>query len=135
MASPLLAWLITGTSSASRIVDERRVRGYLPGYSCRAVLGADFPAVIKCDEDSAVEGFIFHPRNGDDARRIDVFEGDLYRKENVTVLTSSGITVDAYVYVWNGDADSLADTDWSFEEFERTRLEDWLDLMEGMEII
>lgn len=81
MVSPLLAWLIAGTSSQSKLVEERRVKGYLEGYVRRAVLGADFPAIIKGDEDDKVNGFIFYPRNGDDLRRIDVFEGDLYHKK------------------------------------------------------
>lgn len=51
------------------------------------------------------------------------------------MVPSGHVPVEAYVYVWNGDEEGLADTDWSFEEYGSTRLEDWLDLMEGMEII
>ena len=135
MASPLLAWLTTGTSSNWKLVEERRVRGVLHGYSRRAVLNAYYPAIIKGDENDKVEGFIFYPRNADDCRHIDDFEGDLYRKEKVTVVTTNGVEVEAYVYVWNKGLEDLAETDWSYEEFESTSLQDCLDLYDGMEFI
>lgn len=135
MAGPLPAWLIAGTSSQNKLVEERRVKGYLEGYVRRAVLGVDFPAITKGDEDDKVKGFIFYPRNGDDLHRIDVFEGDLYREEKVTVVTSGHVPVEATCTFGTVTKKGLGDTDWSFEEYESTRLEDWLDLMEGMEII
>ena len=135
MASPLLAWLTTGTSSNWKLVEERRLRGVLHGYSRRAVLNAYYRAIIKGDENDKVEGFIFYPRNDDDCRHMDDFEGDLYRKEKVTVVTTNGVEVEAYVYVWNKGLEDLAETDWSYEEFESTRLQDCLDLYDGMEFI
>src|SRR5271169_6439507 len=91
MASPFLAWLITGDSTQWKLVEERRVRGVLHGYSRRAVLDAYYPAIIKGDENDKVEGFIFYPRNADECRYMDEFEGDLYRKERVTVFTTHGV--------------------------------------------
>src|ERR1700733_5641811 len=96
----------------------------LHGYSRRAVLNAYYPAIIKGDENDKVEGFIFYPRNDDDRRHMDDFEGDLYRKDKVTVITTNGVEVEAYVYVWNKGLEDLAETDWSYEEFETTRLQD-----------
>ncbi|KAI1382310.1 hypothetical protein F4677DRAFT_401588 [Hypoxylon crocopeplum] len=40
-----------------------------------------------------------------------------------------------YRYVWAGDEDILTDYPWELEVFKRERLEDWLDLFQGMELV
>ena len=40
------------------------------------------------------------------------------------------------MYVWDGDEEQLArDTPWDLDVFVRERLEDWLELFAGMELV
>ena len=44
--------------------------------------------------------------------------------------------MDVDAYLWQADvARLLPFEDWSFDEFRGKRLEDWLDLIEGMEMV
>lgn len=84
-------------------------------------------------EKDLVEGIIFYPRNMDDRRKVNNFEGERNAREIVNVVLESGEEVKASTYVWSGDNDEVAEMDWDFKEFESTRLPDWLDLFDGME--
>ena len=68
---------------------------------------------------------------------MDDFEGEIYRRECVQVhLTQSNTTVAANVYLWADEMEKLEENkEWSFSYFEKNRLEDWLDLFDGMEMI
>ncbi len=43
--------------------------------------------------------------------------------------------VDADMYIWDGDMDQLSTEAWDLETFITTRLEDWIDLFDGMELV
>ncbi|KAG2351863.1 hypothetical protein BDR07DRAFT_1580270, partial [Suillus spraguei] len=43
-----------------------------------------------------------------------------------------GSKLDAFTYVWKGEADALAEEDWVFEDFETRRLNAWLERFGGM---
>jgi gamma-glutamylcyclotransferase (GGCT)/AIG2-like uncharacterized protein YtfP len=136
MASPLLAWLVTGERSQVDLVRRRCAKATLYGYSRRAIVGADYPALIKADDTGPlVEGLIFYPRNEGDIRKLVNFEGEPYRRERVDVMLETGERKQAYVFLWYGEEKLLSESEWRFHEFELERLEDWLDLFEGMEFI
>ena len=46
-----------------------------------------------------------------------------------------GTKVEADMYVWAGDMEKPSGERWDLEWFVRERLEDWLDLFEGMELV
>lgn len=68
---------------------------------------------------------------------MDDFEGENYRRECVDVyLTQSNTTVAANVYLWADEMEKLEENkEWSFSYFVKNRLQDWLDLFEGMEMV
>lgn len=68
---------------------------------------------------------------------MDDFEGKIYRRECVQVyLTQSDTTVAANVYLWADEMEKLEEKkEWSSSDFEKNRLQDWLDLFEGMEMV
>jgi hypothetical protein len=43
--------------------------------------------------------------------------------------------VEVYVYLWAGPEDALDEGGWDFGIFERERLDDWLMLFDGMEMV
>ncbi|KAK0626206.1 hypothetical protein B0T14DRAFT_534408 [Immersiella caudata] len=44
-------------------------------------------------------------------------------------------TVEADMYVWDGDRDALSSEPWDMEISIRDRLDDWIDLFEGIELV
>lgn len=73
------------------------------------------------------------PRNSDEGTKLDNFEGEAYLATTVNVRCFDEF-VEATAYVWAGE-DTVSDEPWDLEKFEKDRLEDWLDLFEGMEFI
>jgi hypothetical protein len=67
---------------------------------------------------------------------MDDFEGEIYSRQCVDVrLPQSGLTVRAFVHVWQDRVDKLLPyREWSFKFFKETRFQDWLDLFDGMEL-
>lgn len=68
-------------------------------------------------------------------KKLDDFEGEIYTPTSVDAVLEDGSVVEADMYVWAGDQDALSDEPWELNTFVKERLEDWLDLFEGMEMI
>lgn len=135
MAAPLLAWVLTGDASKTDEVLAQRKLGRITGFSRHIVLGSDYPALLPTsDTEAAVEGFVVFPRNISERSKLDTFEGDAYIRTPVAVDVG-GETVEADTYVWMKDRSELGDEDWNFTFFESERLDDWLELFRGMELI
>ncbi|RSL66723.1 hypothetical protein CEP54_003558 [Fusarium duplospermum] len=133
---PLLAWALTGdasnTSSVSRLARPARVHG----YARYAVKNADYPAVVKhTDETSTVDGYLLTLQTTSQRKKLDDFEGEAYKVTAVSVELEDGSTVEGDMYVWDGDMDDVSTEPWELETFVKKRLEDWIDLFEGMEMV
>lgn len=133
MAAPLLALIVTGNQSNHDFIAPLLKKAILHQYRRSSVLGKDYPALVKGAENDIVKGLVFYPRNIDDRRKINNFEGENYSLETVKVALESGEQVEASSYIWAGEHSELSNTNWDFTEFELHRLSDWLDLFEGME--
>jgi hypothetical protein len=57
-------------------------------------------------------------------RRCLKFEGELH-----------GELIEADMYLWNEDMDDLSSQPWELKTFMQERLDDWIDLFDGMELI
>ena len=136
-ALPLLAWVLTGDASKVDQVLLLTEPATLTGFACFSIEQKDYPALIRHDPSSTVDGLVLRPQTQSHRRKVDDFEGETYSVTPVTVIVKkSGIEeqVDADVYVWNGK-DKVSGLPWNFEEFKRDRLEDWLDIFSGMELV
>ena len=132
------------------------------GYYARFSLhGRDYPAVVpvpvpveqgaslnlspSSSSRLAVDGLLFRPQNRAQRARLDDFEGETYRAVPVEVEVLAGDgdsetgteaeTVDADIYVWDGAGDDVSGEEWDFEMFVRERLDDWLELFGGIELV
>ncbi|SPQ21913.1 cd2a9a11-c406-497c-b1d9-ea9abf319348 [Thermothielavioides terrestris] len=141
-ALPLLSWVLTGDASnvdsVSALVRQARVSG----YSRFSLHNRDYPAAVKQDNiSSSIDGYLLTPQTASQRRKLDDFEGEAYTPTlvTVTILDSngepSGETVDADMYVWNGDMEAVSSEPWDLDAFIRERLADWIDLFEGMELV
>jgi hypothetical protein len=104
------------------------------GYGRRIVHGKDYPALLPGEDGDYVHRLLFVLRNMDDHRGLNNFEGEQYLATTVEVHCSDEIMVTT-THVWGGNRDEVSDAPWELEEFERHRLEDRLDLFDGMEFI
>ncbi|KAI1770062.1 AIG2-like protein [Hypoxylon cercidicola] len=140
-ALPLLAWALTGDKSniptVTRLIQPAKVYG----YARFSLQNLDYPAVTKHEPSSSVDGYLLMPETTSQRKKLDDFEGEAYEvvPVDVTVFDSDQEprkeTVEADLYVWAGDPNALTMNPWELEDFERERLEDWLDLFEGMELV
>jgi gamma-glutamylcyclotransferase (GGCT)/AIG2-like uncharacterized protein YtfP len=134
MSKRLLAWLLTGDQNETEVV-KHEYHASLSVYLRRTVAGQDYPSIIPaCDADQ-VRGLIFVPRSIADRRKLQNFEGETYKIDKVTVFSRAGGEHEALAYVWNGDPAALGNEDWSLDDFESGRLNDWLELFDGVEFL
>ncbi|TQN66950.1 hypothetical protein CSHISOI_08492 [Colletotrichum shisoi] len=119
-AKPLLAWALTGDATKTEEMSALLRPAKVEDIARYALHGSDCPAARK---------------------KLDDFEGEVYQTETVQArLLSDGSgtaesLVEADIYLWNGDKDLVSDKSWDLEWFVRERLEDWISLFEGMEMV
>ena len=109
----------------------------LKGYACFSLIGKDYPALIKHNETSIVDGLLLCPQDKSQRKKLDDFEGEAYAVNpvQVTIVGEEGQMVDADIYLWNGERDAVSVDRWDLDTFIRERLDDWLELFAGMELV
>ncbi|KAH7905126.1 hypothetical protein BJ138DRAFT_1118758 [Hygrophoropsis aurantiaca] len=113
-ALPLLAWALTGDFKKTETVEPLVQPAQIKGYARFSLHGMDYPAVTKHNDNSVVTA-------------VKVQMLDAHGEE--------GELIDADVYLWNGDPDAVTDDKWDLDVFIRERLDDWMDLFGGMELV
>ncbi len=141
-AKPLLAWVLTGDASNVNLVAGLASPACVMGFARYAVKGCDYPAIVRQDNTCAtVQGFVLQLETAAQRKKLDHFEGELYRPVPVIAYLTNDNgkpqeqTIEADMYLWDGDMETLSSEPWNLEDFNAERLEDWLDLFEGMEMI
>ncbi|KAF8556510.1 hypothetical protein OG21DRAFT_1408938, partial [Imleria badia] len=139
-AISLLAWALTGDATKTDLVRNITRGAHVNGYARYTVVGKDYPAVVKNDDDDAcVDGLLLIPQNRSQRAKLDDFEGEEYKVVlvAVTVTDDQGREerVDAEMYVWDGDPEDISKERWDLKTFERERLDGWLELFGGMELV
>jgi hypothetical protein len=112
---PLLAWALTGDYRKTDVVAPLVKPAELKGYARFPLLGKDYPALIKHDKTSVVDGLMVTP-------------------VQVTVA-GEGQVVDVDIYLWNGARDTVSADHWDLDTFIEERLDDWIELFAGMELV
>ncbi|KAF4948858.1 hypothetical protein FGADI_9348 [Fusarium gaditjirri] len=132
-ALPLLAWVLTGDATQTSTVAALARPARVSGHARFTVKHCDYPAVIKkdCHE---VDGYVLLLQTISQRKKLDTFEGEIYTPTAITATLDDGTTMEADIYLWGGDSEALSTEPWELETFIKERLEDWLDLFEGMEL-
>lgn len=130
----LLAWALTGDSRKTNVVAPLVKPAELKGYARFSLLGKDYPALIKHDKTSIIDGLLLCPQDKSQRKKLDDFEGEAYMVTPVQV-TIVGQMVDADAYLWNGERDAVSADCWDLDTFIRERLDDWIELFAGMELV
>ena len=80
----------------------------MKGYGIFRVKDAEYPGIVRTDADSSQVGGILYENVADDQLKVlDLFEGDLYRRQLLDVIPESGITRKAWCYVIRDENKSL----------------------------
>lgn len=95
------------------------------GFTCYAVKNGDYPAAVESPEDpySSIDGYLIELKTASQRRKQDKSEGELYAATTVmaSVLDANNIptghTVEADMYVWNGDMEMLSVEPWDLDFF------------------
>ncbi|CAL1703204.1 unnamed protein product [Somion occarium] len=136
LAPPLLAWLLTGNRANTNLVASITKPARLYGYSRTSLHGYDYPALVPASNATDfVDGLLLRPQTLSQRQKVDNFEGETYKLTTVTVNVSDESVVEAGAYVYCGDHDRVADEPWDPSTFVKERLEDWLDIFDGMEVL
>ena len=96
----------------------RQKSGVVHGFQRLRVKNEKYPGLIKGN--GVVEGIINFDIEAEDLARLDIFEGDLYKREAVEALDADGEKTIAFVYLIRDEFKSVLDGEWSKAEFERT---------------
>lgn len=85
-AKPLLAWVLTGDASNVAAVSRLAHSARVSGFARFAVKNCDYPAIIKHDDArSTVQGYLLQPETVSQRKKLDNFEGELYKIVSVAV--------------------------------------------------
>ncbi|KAF4985272.1 hypothetical protein FGRMN_11244 [Fusarium graminum] len=133
-AMPLLAWALTGDAANVDTVAKLARPAKVKGYARYAVRHGDYPAAVK-KTDHEIDGLLLVLETKSERKKLDDFEGEVYLPTAVAVTLEDGTTADADMYVWNGEAEALTTEEWKLEDFVKDRLEDWIDLFAGVEMV
>lgn len=139
---PLLAWALTGDSQKTDVIAPLVKPAKLKGHARFSLPSKDYPALIKHDETSTVDGLLLYPQNRSQLEKLDNFEDEtcIVTPVQVTIVGEEDQMVDADVYLWNGErgrhiCDAVSLDRWDLDTFIRERLDDWLELFAGMESV
>lgn len=133
-ALPLLAWALTADAANTGAIAALARPATVHGYARYTVLYRDYPAAVK-KEGHQVDGLLLVLETKSQRKKLDDFEGEAYTPTPILATLEDGSTVDADMYVWGGDDEALSTEPWMLEDFVKDRLEDWIDLFEGMELV
>ncbi|KAH8668842.1 hypothetical protein BX600DRAFT_435360 [Xylariales sp. PMI_506] len=85
-AMPLLAWVLTGDASRTDNVSRLGHPARVSGFTRFAVRNRDYPAITTHQDATAtVEGYLIQPETASQRRKLDNFEGEIYKTVPVDV--------------------------------------------------
>jgi gamma-glutamylcyclotransferase (GGCT)/AIG2-like uncharacterized protein YtfP len=118
-ASQVLARVLTGELALPTNTPIVLHRARLDGYRRFSVKGEEYPAV-RPREGEQVVGAVAYGLSELDVAKLDVFEGDEYKRVELDVvdLEDAGRTVRANMYLWVDGENRLEPTEWDLEHFQ-----------------
>jgi gamma-glutamylcyclotransferase (GGCT)/AIG2-like uncharacterized protein YtfP len=102
---------------------SERILAGLSGYRRRLLSGRIYPALVPGTPEDMVMGVAYLDVQPEAVSKLDLFEGELYRREQVRCVVRQGETLPAETFVLRTEYLHLAiDRDWDPDLFARTGL-------------
>ena len=122
---------VYGTLLSSEIIEKltgktfQTTHAVLEGYKMYCVKNCDYPAIISelCAE---TKGKILFNVDDSALKILSDYEGDEYEKRFVKAFCNGNFE-DAITFVWAQELHLLENRDWDFEDFQKNRLQFYLD--------
>jgi gamma-glutamylcyclotransferase (GGCT)/AIG2-like uncharacterized protein YtfP len=99
----------------------------LVGYKRYCIKNSNYPAIIQQD-DSKTLGLLIENMDDLSLSIISFYEGEEYEKKKVTV-NSNEKSEDVLTFVWVQGIEFLENKDWDLDNFEKTFLEHYLEVV------
>ena len=107
--------------------------GRLHNYQRLCVAGASYPGLIA-SAGSAVDGVVYFDVSTSDMQRLDLFEGDEYERIMVEVELENGEKTSCQTFLFKeAFRRRLTNVEWSYEEFLKSGLQEFLETYAGRE--
>jgi gamma-glutamylcyclotransferase (GGCT)/AIG2-like uncharacterized protein YtfP len=104
----------------------------LQGYSRRRVAGQEYPVVYETPASSEVAGLLYYAVTDHDLQRLDIFEGDQYARQSVSVVLNGGEVINASVYVVKKQYHHIiSDIEWDPDYFRSYGMQAFIDHYKG----
>lgn len=96
---------------------------WLTGYSCYRVKRALYPGILP-EQQGEVPGTLYHGIHRTALQKLDHFEGPLYHRRSLTIISDRGQSIDSWVYVIKPDCRHLLTRElWRYQDYEARFLE------------
>ena len=95
----------------------RQSKAVVDGFQRHAVLGVDYPCLIRSEPDQQVDGILYFDIKRDDLETLDNFEADQYDREVIPCTLANGEIVEAFAYLWSERHMDQVGEDWDIEGF------------------
>ena len=96
---------------------------WLAGYACYRVKRAVYPGII-IDSQGEVPGTLYRGISRAALQKLDHFEGPLYQRRRLTIISDRGQSIEAWVYVIKTDCRHLLTREvWCYQDHEASFLE------------
>lgn len=120
---------LTVTDIFSRVIErpvsQPAIDGNLPEYGCFKVNGEIFPG-IRPEKESTTSGCVYRNLTLEEIRKLDLYEGELYRRQKVRVETASGPVI-AWAYLIKPEYyEELSEEYWCRDSFLATGIREFL---------
>ena len=111
----------------------RFVDAVLRGYARFTVKGESYPGIVPVP-DAITEGIVYLVVDELSFKRLDAFEGDLYQRTSISVVTEKEEMFKAETYTIKREyRDCLSTKKWDVKEFSRKNLETFLKTYSGFQ--
>lgn len=89
----------------------------LKNFFCSKIRDREYPGIIP-QAGTIVSGVLYYNLESEAIRRLDVFEGEMYQRQNVDISTNKDESTKAMAYVIKPQhVDLLTGEEWNFEDF------------------
>ncbi|KAL4570228.1 hypothetical protein LXL04_025879 [Taraxacum kok-saghyz] len=99
----------------------------LNGFHRFSVKGRVYPAIIPVENKKVTGRQVLFGLSASELDILDIYEDEEYEKKDVDVsLLDTREVIQAYVYIWAKSTDPDLYGEWDFEEWKKSKLEDYL---------
>lgn len=124
MFQPVWSKVVTG--------NYKFARGKIYGVQRKSIKDETYPCLIETDAEESVDGMVYFNVGHEDISRLDLFEGEYYRRCKKKCVSADGMLIDAETYLFRKEFYHLVDDkDWDLKWFESKGIYHFINCYKG----